>query len=432
MQQEISLAICGLGTVGNGLLKILRDRQSFEGQKYSVDYIFDRSFAKKQDITPKGTKATNDITEFFSWFAKKKPDVVIELVGGIETALVLVREAIEHHIPVITANKALMAEHGYSLLSLASQRKTQVYFEAAIAGALPIVRNLDSLLGYQKIEKLEGILNGTTNYILTRMRKEKLDYADVLTDAQAKGLAEADPTLDVSGEDAVHKLALLATMVSGKWVDYHKIYFRGITEINGADVEWANSMNYRIRLIGKCFQENNEDKLFLSLEPTLIDQNHLLYDVEFENNAVSLQAQFSKDHLFVGKGAGSFPTAYSVYSDLQALAANEPLRLQAKTQNHWHYANLASLENLVQQFYIRLRVKDQTGVLANISEIFQKNDISLAKVHQDSLNNNSFNKEIDVVLVTHDAKRGLLLKTLALLQIQNYIVTTPVLLPIDS
>ncbi|HNJ66562.1 MAG TPA: homoserine dehydrogenase, partial [Turneriella sp.] len=266
----MKIGIFGLGTVGQGLVEIIRQKEG----DIAIAAVVDRSFARKQQVL-KEIPASADRNLIL-----KDPsiDTVVELMGGIDDALYVVRSALEHGKNVVTANKALLAEHGYALFQFAETQGKFICFEAAVAGAIPIIRNIETIFRNERITRLMGIINGTTNYILTRMRKDGMSYGDVLEAAQKQGLAEADPTLDVGGYDAQQKLALLISLITGKWVEAKNIPVRGITELSSQDVVWAERFHNRIRLVADyCFQNDNH---YMHVTPALVNEQNVLYDIE--------------------------------------------------------------------------------------------------------------------------------------------------------
>ncbi|MBV6492153.1 MAG: Homoserine dehydrogenase [Turneriella sp.] len=391
------IGIFGLGTVGQGLVEIMRQKNC----GIEIAAVVDRSFAKKAQVL-QGIPASADKDLILK---DKSIDTVVELMGGIDDALYVVRSAIEEKKNVVTANKALLAEHGYSLFHLAERTQGgQILYEAAVAGAIPIIRNIETIFRNEQITRLMGIINGTTNYILTRMRKDNMGYGDVLEAAQKQGLAEADPTLDVGGYDAQQKLGLLISLVTGKWVEAKNIPVRGITELSSQDVIWAERFQNRIRLVADYKQENGQH--YMHVTPALVDERNVLYDIEYENNAILFQGEYSGEHLFMGKGAGKFPTAFSVYSDLLYLKSGSAAaaRKFAHTPLSTNYLSIGDISDTSSAFYLRLRVKDQPGVLAAIAQILGNNALSIASVHQDHSAVQA--GEADIVIHTHSAKRN--------------------------
>ena len=416
----LKVGLFGLGTVGQGLLEISRNSKL----PFEIVAIVDRSYQKKSKIT--GNIASSDDPSLI--LENSNIDLVIELMGGIDLPLFVIREALDKKKNVITANKFLLAEHGFALFTKAQDNGVKIGFEAAVAGAIPIIRNLENIFWYEDIPLLEGILNGTTNYILTKMRTEKKEYEQVLKDAQNLGFAEADPTLDVSGMDAVHKLALLASHITKTWIEYKNIYVRGIENIRLNDILWTEKSGYRIRQISRCLRI--DDMIYLSVEPSIILPGHYLWDVENENNAIVFQGKYSENHMFVGKGAGSLPTAYSVLSDIMHVTQgnHNPYLINNFV---WRYNHPASVEDKESAFYMRLLVLDEPGVLANIAQVLSEHSISIASVHQDAPIQISGNP-VDLILITHKCVRKSLQTSIKALENLNSVKSVPVFLPIDE
>lgn len=415
----MKIGIFGLGTVGQGLVDVLRKKQAGLPDGITIGAVVDRSFAKKKAILGDiPASADRDLI-----LKDDSIDTVVELMGGIDDALYVVRTALAHGKNVVTANKALLAEHGYALFQFAEEHGRFICFEAAIAGAIPIVRNIETIFRNENITRLMGIVNGTTNYILTRMRKERLNYGDVLEAAQKQGLAEADPTLDVGGYDAQQKLALLLSLITGKWVEAKNIPVRGITEISSQDVLWADRFQNRIRLVADYTMiEGNH---YMHVTPALVGEQNVLYDIEYENNAILFHGEFSGEHLFMGKGAGKFPTAFSVYSDLIHLK-NGGARWSYKQGQG--YLAIGDIADTSSAFYLRLRVKDQPGVLAAIAQILGNNALSIASVHQD--HSAVAQGEVDIVIHTHTQRRSLFYKALKEMQALKSIILHSIYLPV--
>jgi homoserine dehydrogenase len=411
----MKIGIFGLGTVGQGLLQILRAKKS----EIAIGAVVDRSFARKKEILL-DIPASADKNLILK---DNSIDTVVELMGGIDDALYVVRTALENGKNVVTANKALLAEHGYALFEYAQRHNRFICFEAAIAGAIPIVRNIETIFRNDRITRLTAILNGTTNYILTRMRKDNMGYGDVLEAAQKAGLAEADPTLDVGGYDAQQKLALLISLITGSWVEAKNIPVRGITEITSQDVVWAERFHNRIRLVADYAVQ--EGRHYMHVTPALVSEQNVLYDIEYENNAILFHGEYSGEHLFMGKGAGKFPTAFSVYSDLVHLLSGRAVWNHTQGEAYLPIANIADTSSA---FYLRLRVKDQPGVLAAIAQILGNNALSIASVHQD--HSAVAEGEVDIVIHTHSARRSSFYKALQEIQSLKSIVLHQVYLPV--
>lgn len=418
-KDKLKIGLFGLGTVGKGFLSIVRE----SSLPLEVTAIVDRSYKQKKESIRK-IEASDDPQLILD---NPQIDLVVELMGGVDFPLYVIREALDKKKHVVTANKFLMAEHGFSLFYKASEKNVTLGIEAAVAGALPIIRNLTEIFAYEKIFKLEGILNGTSNYILTVMRRKKKSYREVLAKAQKLGLAEADPTLDLNGADAVHKLALLASLVSSRWSDYHAIETRGIENIRLPDIEWAEKMKYRIRLLAHL--ERDGENLFVGVEPALISSRHFLWDVEMENNAIYFEGEYSGPHVLMGKGAGMFPTAYSVFSDVASLALNASRQATPIFNPHNGYASLRSGRLKDSCFYLRLEVLDKPGVLSKLANLLAEQNISIATVHQEP-NPDSQKEFIDLILLTHVTAREPLFSAIAQMKTLDVVGENLVYLPI--
>lgn len=409
------IGIFGLGTVGKGLLEIIQQSRP----QIDVAAVVDRSYSKKKEIL--GTIPASDDPDLI--LKNNDIDLVVELTGGTEYPLYIAREALDRGKHFVTANKALLAEHGYTLFEKAAAYDLILGFEASVAGAIPVIRNLQTVFSFEEITLLEGILNGTSNYLLTRMRKEKKPFQEVLSEAQSLGLAEADPTLDINGMDATHKLALLGSLAGKQWIEYPRIPCRGIEDITLSDIEWAERIGYRIRLIGRY--QKKDGKTYMSMQPMMISSNHFLYDIEYENNAVLIECRYSDSHLFVGKGAGSHPTAYSVYADIMNIFSGNSVAASMNQPEVWHFGHPASLDDENAAFYLRFVVVDRPGVLATISKILGDHSISIASVHQDALYIDEEKKTVELIIMTHSCLRRSLNDALEQITQTEYVTEKP-------
>ena len=401
------IALFGFGGVGQALLTIIRN----QNLPIEICFVFDRSYHKKKDIL-KNIPASDDINIIKNI---DNIDLIVELMGGLSTALFIIRESLDRGIPVVTANKAVLAEHGYALFNKAIQNKTQILFEAAVAGAIPIVQNIKEIFCHEKINVLQSILNGTTNYILSQMRLLKKEQSIILKQAQQLGFAEADPTLDINGVDASQKLALISSLIQHKWVDYHRIYTRGIQGICLADILFAERMNYQIKLISSFQAYDNY--ILTRTEPVFVDHQHPLYGVDMENNAISFTGKYSNNHLLLGKGAGHLPTAYAVLTDILRISkSGENIKLEEE------YETLKGLDNVQTPIYLRISVKDQIGILEKISQILSSQKISISSIIQNKpTGENILEDKTEIFIITHSCKRTHLLQALELFYKEKYI-----------
>ncbi len=398
------IALFGFGGVGQALLKIIRE-QSFP---IDVCFIFDRSYHKKKDAL-QGIPASNDMVSIHNF---NDVDCIVELMGGLSTPLFVIREALDRGIPIVTANKAVLAEHGYALFKKAILNQTSLSFEAAVAGAIPIIQNIRETFSHEKIKTLQGILNGTSNYVLSQMMFTKKEQRSILKQAQKLGFAEADPTLDINGVDASQKLAILSSLIQNKWVDYHKIYTRGIQEISLTDILFAERINHRIKLISHF--EGGESSSLIYTEPVFVNNEHPLYNVNLENNAVAFIGAYSRNHLFVGKGAGVFPTAYSVLTDI--LRISRSVRDIDMQEEH---ELVERVEDIKTPVYLRVCVQDKVGILEKVLSILSSQGISVSSIAQKEVEvtelTNHLENKIEIFIITNKCKRENVLTVMSLL-----------------
>lgn len=430
--QKLKIGLFGAGTIGSGVIQIIREKYPW----IEIVGVVDKFYREREELL-KGIPASDDFN-----FLLNNPeiDVFVELMGGIEAPLYVVREALSRKKTVVTANKALVAAHGYALFQKARENNVHIGYEAAVAGAIPVIHNLKYIFKNDNITTIQGILNGTSNYILTTMRKEHKHYSDVLSEAQRLGLAEADPTLDINGMDAVHKLAILAALMTKKWFAYEQIPVVGIEHIGLVDILWAEKMGYRIRLLGKINRVNDgeDEKIFLSVRPALLGKKHFLWDIEMENNAILIKGEYSDSHVLVGKGAGSLPTAFSVitdiinYGSMDKYPSPELIHAMDPVSDNYTFGTIESDDIIENEFYLRLEVFDRPGVLAKITAILGENEISIMSVHQEPDYKDAAEKMVDLVILTHSAPRKALDKALEKIHSMDFVAGKSIYLPIEN
>ena len=396
---ELRIALLGAGTVGQGLIELIegRARNLSEriGKKIRIVAVADRSHARKPFLKNRDFDVSDDALAVMS---RPDVDVVVELIGGLDPARQWVLKALENGKHVVTANKALLANHGKEIFEQAQKARKEVGFEAAVAGALPVIRNLRRVWVGSEIREMFGILNGTCNFIITRMQKEDMAYEDALKIAQEKGFAEADPAFDVSGRDAAQKLAILSTLSFDHLVQESDIRVEGITELSPLDHAMAMRMGKVIRLLAVA--KKKSDGYHLRVHPALISREHLLSSVEEENNALLMDDSYSGPTMIVGRGAGALPTASAVLGDIAAIARNpnsDPEIWMSGT------GTLECAKDAIYRFYLRFRTLDRAGVLAGISRVLADHEISIATMHQEE-----GPEPVDVVIVTHEARESAL------------------------
>ena len=387
LKQPVRIGILGLGTVGGGTAEVLqRNGEEISrraGRAIKIVAASVRDLNKKRSPVLNNVQLTLDSMEIVD---NPDIDIVLELIGGTEDACKLVLRAIENGKHVVTANKALIALHGNEIFSAAQRKGVTVAFEAAVAGGIPIIKAIREGLAGNKIQWLAGIINGTGNFILTEMRDKGRDFADVLSEAQALGYAEADPTFDVEGIDAAHKLTILASIAFGVPLQFEKVYTEGISTIEKIDVEYASELGYRIKHLG--IARRNNSGLELRVHPTLIPHRRLIANVDGVMNAVLIRADAVGPTLYYGPGAGAEPTASAVVADLvdvvRALTSDPENRVPhlAFQPDAIQDIPVLTMDEVETAFYLRMQVQDQAGVLAEITRIFADQGISIEAIVQ--------------------------------------------------
>jgi len=417
--KAIKVGLLGIGTVGSGTFQVLRRNQEEirgrAGRGIEIAMVADLDMARAKSIVGDACEVVDDARKII---ANPEIDIVVELIGGYGVAKTLVLEAIAAGKHVVTANKALLAVHGTEIFAAAHAKGVIVAFEAAVAGGIPIIKALREGLTANRIEWIAGIINGTTNFILSEMRSKGLDFGVVLKEAQRLGYAEADPTFDIEGVDAAHKATIMSAIAFGIPVQFDKAHVEGITRLQAADIKYAEQLGYRIKLLG--ITRRRENGIELRVHPTLIPTNRLIANVEGAMNAVVVQGDAVGTTLYYGKGAGSEPTASAVIADLVDIT-----RLHTADPEHRvpHLAfrpdamndtPILPMDEVQTAFYLRLIVADQAGVLSSITTILAENDISIDAVLQRESAEGE--KQTDLIILTHDTVEGRMNKALAHMQ----------------
>jgi homoserine dehydrogenase len=430
MSRKIGIGLAGFGTVGAGVFKnLLRNGPLLEqrlGVQFDVRKIAVRDLAKVRDVEAPANLFTASSDDLL---ADPTIDVVVELMGGIDIPLRFVKKAIEAGKIVVTGNKALLAEHGQEIFELAREKRVPVFYEAAVAGGIPIIKSVREAFVGNRFEAIHGILNGTSNYILTRMTNEGLDFAPVLAEAQKLGYAEADPALDVNGWDAAHKAIILASLAYGFWVNPNDVLVEGIEKVTAADIRFADELGYRIKLIASI-KADEANEIEVRVVPTLIPKSHVLASVNGVFNAVAVRGDVVGDALFYGRGAGQDPTSSSVLADLAEAAAflQSPRQCVGFT-SHSLYGRCKHVDKTISKYYLRLGVEDRPGVLAQIAGTLAKADIGILSVIQPE---GLVDGAVPLVLTLHDAPFGPMKKTAQELASLPCVKGTPLLLHMES
>ena len=427
LMKPIQVGLLGIGTVGSGVFNVLQRNQDEisrrAGRGIEITMVADLDVERARSVVGAGVQVVNDARAVI---ANPEIDIVIELIGGYGVAKALVLEAIAAGKHVVTANKALLAVHGSEIFAAASAKGVMVAFEAAVAGGIPIIKALREGLTANRIQWIAGIINGTTNFILSEMRDKGLDFDAALKDAQRLGYAEADPTFDIEGVDAAHKVTIMSAIAFGIPVQFDKAYVEGITQLGAADIKYAEQLGYRIKLLG--ITKRTDKGVELRVHPSLVPAKRLIANVEGAMNAVLVQGDAVGATLYYGKGAGSEPTASAVIADLvdiTRLHTADPhhrvphLAFQPHTlQDAMGALPVLPMSEVVTSYYLRLRVADQAGVLARVTGILADAGISIDALLQREADEvgGEGSTQTDLIILTHDTREGTMNEAIAQMQ----------------
>lgn len=406
--KKVNIALLGLGNVGKGVWKILNKNKNEImmncGYEIEVNKILVRDLNKDRGIDVPREILTTNIEDIFGDESIK---IVVELMGGSEPATEYMLEAMKYKKHVVTANKLVLATQGEDLFKTAEKEGVLFYYEASVGGGIPIIREINESLTANKIEKIVGIINGTTNYILTKMTQERMSFDDALKEAQEKGYAEADPTSDVDGHDAAYKLAIMSSLSFGTKVDLASIFREGIRKIKPVDIEYANKFGYIIKLL--AVGKDVSGKLELRVHPTMVPKNHPIANVNDSFNAIFIKGNAVGDLMLYGRGAGDLPTGSAVIGDIISILRNNVDLCALATLKSCLPPKVVqpSYDN-VSGYYIRLDVKDQSGILGEIAAELGKNDVSILTVTQDVKSEDS----VTLIFITHETKEGNIAKSI--------------------
>ncbi|MFH1259166.1 MAG: homoserine dehydrogenase [Elusimicrobiota bacterium] len=415
--KKINLGLIGFGTVGAGAIKIIQSNLALLekkiGAKIELVKICDKDLSSPRPgvkLNPK--MLTSDYHEIIN---DPSIDIVVELIGGYEPARTIILEAMAKGKHIVTANKALMAKYWDEILTAARANQVLVYFEASVGGGIPVIQSLNEGLAANHILSIAGILNGTTNYILTKMTREGINFSHALKMAQSAGFAEADARFDLEGIDAAHKLSILASIAFGSWVKLENIACQGINQIDCRDLVYAQEFGYILKLIGMARNKNGE--IEIRVAPTLISPNHPFANVENEYNAILIHGDAVGDVMLYGKGAGQMAAASAVVSDIIFLARQVNSGMAGKipyvTYDRKKKLKFLPEEKSAGKYYLRFTTEDKPGVLATIAGLLGKNDVSIASVSQKQ--KHPPQKGVPILIITHRAKEGDVVKSLKLI-----------------
>ncbi|AKG35862.1 homoserine dehydrogenase [Paenibacillus durus] len=407
--KPVKVGLLGLGTVGTGVVRIVQGNQedlsSQVGSPIHIERIAVKNCDKPRSIEIDPAKLTTD-----PWEVIRDPeiDVIVEVMGGVDATREYILEALERGKHIVTANKDLMALYGTEILEKAQEKQCDVFYEASVAGGIPIIRTLIEGFSSDRIVKIMGIVNGTTNYILTKMSQEGASYDDVLKEAQELGYAESDPTSDVEGLDAARKMAILGTLGFRTNVELRDVSVSGISGVSKEDILFAKRLGYEMKLLG--IAESDNDEFSISVQPTMIRTSHPIASVNGVFNAVYVYGEAVGETMFYGAGAGEMPTATSVVADLVAVIKNLKLGVNGLKQIvPYKNKKLKSDDDIYFKNFLLLHVDDKAGVLAKITQVLAECDVSLDSVVQQA---NPNNPAAEIIIVTHDASKSSMNKVL--------------------
>lgn len=434
-KKTLGIGLAGFGTVGSGVWNILSRNSHLISQRtqdsvqLEIRRIVVRDLQKFREADAPDRVFNTDLATLIE---DPAIDIVVELIGGTQAAFHLVAAALKAGKPVITGNKALLAERGRELFALSTEHNTPIHFEAAVAGAIPVIKAVqDSYIG-NRIESLTGIINGTSNYILQRMTQAGLGYPEALAEAKDLGYAEADETLDVNGWDAAHKSILLASLSYGKLINYQNVYVRGIEMVTPLDIQFAKELGYVVKLLSLVRLHDN-DQIEVRTQPSFISSSHILASVNGVFNAIAVKGDAAGDSLFYGRGAGQEPTGSSVVADIV-----EAARYMQQDGVHRGFSpsseapDLLPIEETTTPYYVRFKVTDRPGVIAQIATRLAENGIGISGTHS-PVNPDEPNAEmVDMVFILHDAPFGLLRDTLASVEELDSVIERPVVFRIEK
>ena len=428
----LGIGLAGFGTVGSGVWKILEEHgrliesRSQGSAAMEIRKIAVRDLSKKREGNTPAELFTTSLMEVVE---NPSIDIVVELIGGTEAAFDLVTGALKAGKPVVTGNKALLAERGTELFAISKETNTPIYFEAAVAGGIPIIKAVQQSLVGNKIESIAGIINGTSNYILQRMTEAGLGYPEALKEAKDLGYAEADETLDVNGWDAAHKAIILGSIAHGFLINYKNVYVRGIEKVTPLDIQFASDLGYVVKLLSLVIA-NKDGGIEIRTQPSFLSKTHILASVHDVFNAVAIKGDHLGESLFYGRGAGQGPTASSVVSDLV-----EATRGSETNMGFLPYkkgGNLVDIDDTATSYYVRFSVTDRPGVIADIASVLAKHKIGISGTHSPVDADNPDAEFVEMVFLLHTCPFGRLKLALAEVENLDCLTNRPVVFRIEA
>ncbi|MGD9677305.1 MAG: homoserine dehydrogenase [Vulcanibacillus sp.] len=419
-ENTINIGLLGLGTVGSGVIKIIEGHKQDIFQKtgvnIKVEKVLVQDIEKERDVNLDRNILTNDPYEVLD---NPNIEVIIEVMGSVEETFQYLMYALEKGKHIVTANKDLIAIHGPKLMVQANNYKRNIFYEASVAGGIPILRSLVEGFSSDRITKIVGIVNGTTNYILSKMSEEGLSFDSMLEKAKNLGYAEADPTSDIEGLDATMKMVILSNLAFNMEVSFNDVYVKGITGVTEEDIKFGKQLGYVIKLLGTA--KLNDEQLEVSVQPTLVRNNHPLAKIDGVNNAIYVYGEAVGETMFFGSGAGQLPTATAVVSDLISVIKHNKLGIYGENIMPYRTKRIKTDELIEHRYFIRLKVIDRIGVLAQITKLFAENMISLQEILQLSDDEDTKAQLILITHITSKDKMNNLLKDIGKLEVVNQI-----------
>jgi homoserine dehydrogenase len=416
--KKVKVGLMGMGTVGTGVIRLVEGHQNDliqqTGVQIEISRILVQNVTKERLLSVNPDLLTDDP---YSILHNPEIDVIVEVMGGVEPTRSLILEALEQGKHVVTANKDLMALHGGEILKKAAEKECDVFYEASVAGGIPIIRALVEGFSSDRITKMMGIVNGTTNYILTKMSQEGVSYEEVLKEAQELGYAESDPTSDVEGLDAARKMSILSTLGFHVGMKLEEVDCKGITGVTTEDIEYGKKLGYTMKLIGIARQD--DELIEVSVQPAMVKQSHPLASVNGVFNAVYVHGEAVGETMFYGPGAGELPTATAVVSDLVTVVKNLKLGVNGRGMvAPYKEKKLKTDEQVWAKYFVRFIVDDKSGVLSQITKVLADHDVSLEQVIQQPYHGEN---KAELIIVTHSSSKKSINNILKQLEAQDYV-----------
>ncbi len=429
---NIKVGVIGYGVIGRGVVALLQEYGSVLEKRTDINIkvkmIADLNIADSKGLDLSNIKLTTDYKEIIN---DEEIDIVVELIGGTTIAYNIVHEAIEAKKHIITANKALIYEKGEQLFSLARDNKSEIRFEASVGGGIPVIKTITESLSGDIITKIYGVLNGTTNFILTKMEEENLTFEVALKQAQELGFAEADPTLDITGGDAAHKIKILSSIAFNTNIEKEKVCRKGITEIEAEDIVYAKELGYTLKLLAIGKRHDDKGSVEAHVYPTLVPSNSNIASVKNEYNVVMLESNYLGISHYVGKGAGERPTATSIVSDIVDISLAITDKRKYPDHRYASFNNYKTIDNneIMSCYYLHIKTVEKVGILAEISKILASHNISISQIMQKKSKDNN---NIPLIIITHEASHKSMFDAIAEIEGLDYTKGKTALLHLEN